>query len=128
MDEDKPIAAISDGEDRVNHSSVTSEDATDTLALLGPSTFVQCSETDRVLARSVSMVPEGEAVYQRLKLLKRGHREAMVSRSCGVQFEGLPFWLWTIRLAEWSTIYITGTDEVALRQYHVSTWEYVKER
>ena len=70
MDEDEPTAATSDGEDRVNHSSVTSEDATDTLALLGPSTFVRCSETDRVLARSFSRVLEGEAVYQRLKLLK----------------------------------------------------------
>ena len=127
MDGDGPTAAMA-GEDRVNHSSAMSKDATDTLELIGPATIVRRSvETPRVLA-SVSTVPEGEAVYQRLKLSKRGHREAMVARSCGVRFEGLPLWLWTIRLAEWSTIYITGTDEVVLRQYHVSTWEYVKER
>jgi hypothetical protein len=69
---------------------------------------------------------DSDLVYQRLKLCKRGYREAMVARVCGVRFEGLPMWLWTIRLAEWSTIYITGTDEVLLRQYHVATWEYVK--
>ena len=51
-----------------------------------------------------------------------------MERQCGVSFEGLPVWLWTLRLAEWSAIYITGTDEVKLRQYHVSTWEFVKHK
>lgn len=52
----------------------------------------------------------------------------MISRVCGVAFEGLPVWLWTIRLGEWSEIYITDTDEVKLRQYHVSTWELVNSK
>ncbi|KAI2503870.1 hypothetical protein MHU86_10595 [Fragilaria crotonensis] len=49
-------------------------------------------------------------------------------RVCGIRFEGLPFWLWTIRLAEWSDIYITDTDEVKLRQYHATTWEVMKSK
>jgi hypothetical protein len=69
---------------------------------------------------------ESEQTYQRLKLCKRGHREQIVARVCGVTFEKLPMWLWTIRLAEWSHIYITDTDELKWRQYHVSTWEFVK--
>ena len=73
------------------------------------------------------VIPESEPLgYQRNKLCKRGHRAAIVERECGVCFEGLPVWLWTIRLAEWSTIYITDTDEAKLRQYHVSTWDFVK--
>ena len=66
--------------------------------------------------------------YQRLKLCKRGYREAITPKVCGVSFEALPLWLWSIRLSEWSAIYITDTDEVRLRQYHVSTWEVVHEK
>ena len=66
--------------------------------------------------------------YQRLKLCKRGYREAIAPKVCGVSFEALPLWLWSIRLSEWSTIHITDTDEVRLRQYHTSTWEAVHEK
>ena len=69
-----------------------------------------------------------EQPYQRLKLCKRGHRDAIVERECGVTFEDLPMWMWTMRLAEWSKIFITDTDELRLRQYHVSTWEFAKEK
>jgi hypothetical protein len=55
---------------------------------------------------------DSDLVYQHLKLCKRGYREAMVARVCGVRFKGLLLWLWTIRLAEWSTIYIIGADKV----------------
>ena len=47
---------------------------------------------------------------------------------CGVVFEGLPVCLWTIRLGQWSEIDITDTDKVKLRQYHVSTWEFVNSK
>ncbi|KAI2495940.1 hypothetical protein MHU86_18550 [Fragilaria crotonensis] len=87
----------------------------------------QRERSDRVfLNRSVS--GNDPPVYERLKLCKRGHREAIVARACGVVFEGWPFWLWTIRLAEWSEIHITDTDEVRLRQYHFSTWEWVRSK
>ncbi len=66
--------------------------------------------------------------YSRLKLSKRGHREAIIERVCGVSFEDFPVWLWTLRLAEWSSILIRDIDEVHLRQYHVATWEAVKSK
>ncbi|KAI2494742.1 hypothetical protein MHU86_19779 [Fragilaria crotonensis] len=66
--------------------------------------------------------------YSRLKLCKRGHREALVERVCAVSFEDLPVWLWTLRLAEWSSIHIVDTDEVHLRQYHGATWEAIKSK
>ena len=66
--------------------------------------------------------------YKRLKLCKRGYREATASKICGVSFEGCPVWLWAMRLTDWSEIVITGTDEERLRQSHVSTWDVVKER
>jgi hypothetical protein len=81
----------------------------------------------RVFAGDIEEV-DSDPVYQRLKLCKRGYREATLAKVCGVRIEGLPMWLWTIRLAEWSTIYITSADEVILRQYHVSTWDYVRSR
>ena len=63
--------------------------------------------------------------YKRLKICKRGYREAMMTRVCGVSFEGLPVWLWAMRLGEWSTIYISEMCEVKLRQYHAATRDLV---
>ena len=71
---------------------------------------------------------ESESEYKRLKICKRGYREALVTRVCGVAFQGLPVWLWAIRLGEWSEIFISDTDEVNLRQYHASTWEQVNSK
>ncbi|KAI2498994.1 hypothetical protein MHU86_15498 [Fragilaria crotonensis] len=67
-------------------------------------------------------------VYQRLKLTKCGHREASAQRVCGMSFEELPLWFWAVRLAEWSEIHITDVDEVRLRQYHLSTWEFAQSK
>lgn len=78
---------------------------------------------------------EGEGVwpivaagYHHLKLIKRGHRGAITPQVCGFTFEACPAWLWAVRLSDWETIYITDTDEVKLRQYHSSTWSFVKDR
>ena len=71
-----------------------------------------CNKNVRVVPRTAT---DSLQPYQRLKLCKRGFRDEMVERVCGVSFEDLPLWLWTMRLAEWSTVYITDTDEVRLR-------------
>ena len=49
--------------------------------------------------------------YKRLKLCKRGYREQSLSLVCGVMFEGVPIWLWAIRLSDWKTVYVSETDE-----------------
>lgn len=69
-----------------------------------------------------------ESSYQKLKLVKRGHRANVEPEVCGVSFECLPAWLWALRLSDWSSILITDTDELQLRQYHVSTWSFVKDK
>lgn len=66
--------------------------------------------------------------YQHLKLVKRGHRGPEVPRACGFSFEFSPAWIWALRLSDWSTIYLTDTVELNLRQYHASTWSVVKDR
>ena len=71
---------------------------------------------------------QGPGGYQRLKLVKRGYRETTVERVCGLSFEGFPVLIWSFRLSDWSKIYITDTDERRLRQYHVSTWSYAKDK
>ena len=38
--------------------------------------------------------------------------------TCGVLFETDPVWLWSLRPNSWSTIFITGSDELILRQDH----------
>jgi hypothetical protein len=53
----------------------------------------------RVFAGDIEEV-DSDPVYQRLKLCKRGYRDAKLAKVCGVRIEGLPMWLWTIRLAE----------------------------
>jgi hypothetical protein len=66
--------------------------------------------------------------YLRLKLCKRGHREQATALVCGVCFEGLPIWLWDIRLVDWSKIYLSEGDEVRLRTQHHLTWTFVEKR
>jgi hypothetical protein len=36
----------------------------------------------------------------------------MMARVGGICLEGLPLWLWKIRLAEWSELQVTRTDEI----------------
>jgi hypothetical protein len=67
-------------------------------------------------------------LYQRLKLVKHGHRGRTEPHVCGVSFESCPVWIWAFRLSEWEAIYVTDTDELRLRQYHSSTWSFVQDR
>ena len=71
------------------------------------------------------LLPRAEG-YQRLKLCKRGYREVMSAKVCGVSFEGCPIWSWSLRVSDWAKIFITGTDEARLRQCHVSTWSFLR--
>jgi hypothetical protein len=54
----------------------------------------------------------------RVLAIKRGFRSIRTPRTCGVSFEALPVWLWTLRPKEWSQIFITGPDEARLHQVH----------
>ena len=54
----------------------------------------------------------------RVKAVKRGFRSIRDPKVCGVSFESLPVWLWTLRPKDWSQIFITGPDEARLRQVH----------
>lgn len=47
---------------------------------------------------------------------------------CGMSFDSLPAWLWSFRLSDWSAILITDADEHRLRQFHVSTWSFWKDK
>lgn len=49
-------------------------------------------------------------------------------RPCGLSFESWPAWIWAFRLSDWDTIYVTDADELRLRQYHSSTWSFVKDK
>ena len=69
-----------------------------------------------------------DRVYKRLKLCKRGYREVNVQRVCGLIFEGLPVWLWSLRLSDWSRIYISVEDEKRLKADHPTTWEFAQDR
>jgi hypothetical protein len=54
--------------------------------------------------------------------VKRGFRAICDPKVCGVSFENLPVWLWTLRPIEWSTIFITETDEARIHQTHPELW------
>ena len=106
-------------------SSVNFSSCSTNATTIRPTVLVHREKIVRVSSRTGL---EALQPYQRLKMVKRGHREAFIERVCGVKFEGIPFWLWTLRLAEWSKVYIVDTDEARLRQYHLSTWEFVKSK
>ena len=74
------------------------------------------------------MVASNETGYTKLKLVKRGHMALMEPVVCGLSFEALPAWLWSFRLSDWAKVLITDTDEDKLRQYHVSTWSFWKDK
>jgi hypothetical protein len=50
--------------------------------------------------------------------IKRGFREMTSRLTCGFLFEADPVWLWSIRPNSWATIFLTGPDELRLRQDH----------
>lgn len=41
-------------------------------------------------------------------------------------FDGFPVWLWSVRLGDWSTIYLSHEDERQLKEDHPQTWEFAK--
>ena len=84
-------------------------------------------EDDRCSPFSTPTLVPGP-LYQRLKLVKRGHRGRTEPQVCGVSFESCPVWIWAFRLSDWEAIYVTDTDELRLRQYHSSTWSFVQDR
>jgi hypothetical protein len=64
-----------------------------------------------------------------IKLVKRGYRDtADPPQVCGLSFECLPAWVWSLRLSDWSSILITDTDELRLCQYHLETWSFVNDK
>lgn len=67
-------------------------------------------------------------MYQRLKLCKRGFCAKSIERVCGMSFEALPVWAWSIRLSDWSSIYVSEIDAGRLQKYHTSTWEHLKQK
>ena len=69
-----------------------------------------------------------DRVYKRLKLCKRGYREVSVQRVCGIMFEGLPVWFWSLRLSDWSVIYLSVEDEKRLKEDHPKTWDFAQDR
>ena len=116
----------------VNHSSCKSAATIlhslsnfDTLSLSDNNQHQQESNQHQ---HPCSIANAQQPTYQRLKLCKRGFREASSQRVCGLSFEGLPAWAWAIRLADWKVIYITGADERRLRQCHVSTWTFMESK
>ena len=66
--------------------------------------------------------------YKRLKLCKRGYREVSAQWVCGMIFEGLPVWLWSLRLSDWSLIYVSVEDEKMLKADHPKTWDFAQDR
>ena len=112
-------------ESNVSSSRIDATTRSTTVKL--PLVFLSHEQSTGGLSTSSAGTLE-DATYQRLKVCKRGHREAFVEKVCGVSFEGLPVWLWSMRLAEWSTIYITDTDDLKLRQHHLTTWEFARSK
>lgn len=80
--------------------------------------------------KSLGFVSEKWLEEQRptTKLVKRGYRATADPQVCGFSFECLPAWIWSFRLSDWSTILITDADELQLRQYHLETWSFVKDK
>ena len=52
------------------------------------------------------------------KAVKRGYKSFHEPRVCGISFEGLPAWLWTLRTAEWSSILLTEPDKRRICKAH----------
>lgn len=52
------------------------------------------------------------------KAVKRGFKSFHDPKVCGLSFERLPAWLWTLRPAEWSSILLSESDKHRLHQTH----------
>ncbi len=52
------------------------------------------------------------------RAIKRGYRSFQEPQACGVSFQDLPAWLWTLRAVEWSHIYISVENATQLREHH----------
>jgi hypothetical protein len=51
-----------------------------------------------------------------IKEVKRGFRSPREPMVCGISFEHFPAWMWSLRSNEWSSILVSETDELRLRQ------------
>jgi hypothetical protein len=71
-------------------------------------------------------IPRNQSPLINEKRVKRGYRDIMSPKVCGIMFEGEPAWLWAIRLSDFSSILITQSNALTLQQNHFATWEKVK--
>lgn len=49
-------------------------------------------------------------------------------KTCGIVFEEIPAWLWSIRLSDFSQVFISQRNELMLRQRSASTWSYFESK
>lgn len=64
------------------------------------------------------MLSEKEAKLPTERAIKRGYYSSFQEpQACGVSFDDLPAWLWTLRPKEWSHIYISYDDAKKLRKH-----------
>ena len=61
-----------------------------------------------------------------LRGIKRGYKNFATTRLCGVSIQDEPVWLWTLRLKEWSTIYISQPEYERLQVRYPTVWEKFK--
>jgi hypothetical protein len=62
------------------------------------------------------------------KRVKRGFRHLSLPITCGVIFEDLPAWLWGLRLAEISKIYLSPQSAQVIQHRFQSTWGHVESK
>ena len=75
-----------------------------------------------------SLFIERGSQNQGCKLVKRGFRMPIAPKTCGIVFEEVPAWLWSIRASDFSQMLIPQTCELMLRQHFTSTWEYFESK
>ena len=129
MDYDQSIGRTTkeDNHSRQKEASTTSESEYNRL-VVNPSLSPGFSTTTSRNANKTNLETSRPDGYKRIKVCKRGYREATSPKVCGILFEGCPVWCWAIRITDWSKIVITGPDEARIRQFYVSTWSFLKER
>ncbi|KAI2510143.1 hypothetical protein MHU86_4310 [Fragilaria crotonensis] len=79
-----------------------------------PAGYPSCSITSSNVNSTAD--PADPKIHQ--KAVKRGFKSSRLPQVCGVSFERLPAWLWTLRPSEWSTILISESDKRRIDQFH----------
>jgi hypothetical protein len=59
---------------------------------------------------------------QHQKRVVRGYRGPTPPRSCGVVFEDVPLWLWSLRASDFTKIWVTPESAIRLQTVFWSTW------